>query len=254
MGPQHMLPAMSPSSSTTTFSVTSSASTTATSSFESPVAIAKSQLALLQCPAASTSERSPTPARPSFNSQVTNDRLRESYAVRSPFTMETKIRRDRKSIFKELDMDDPSPVSPSLAATLPSGLASPSLDESFKGLGMRKSGTGSSTLSIPQMREASIVSAPTSPIESGHGRPKKSLSVRNPPSTRAVSFNTPHRAVTSIAPTREEPLIEETETAERGAPKRKWFVLSRPKLKTATSAPPPTLRSLAGGTPTRRNR
>lgn len=55
----------------------------------------------------------PPPARPKFNHQYTSDRLREGLQTPPPFSMASNIRRDRKSIFKELglDADDPADVS-----------------------------------------------------------------------------------------------------------------------------------------------
>ncbi|KEY64791.1 hypothetical protein S7711_08070 [Stachybotrys chartarum IBT 7711] len=81
--------------------------------------------ALSSSQGADTSCRAASPprllTRPHFHHQITSDRLREgARAGKPPFTMNTKIRRGRRSIFKELGLDDhdcasshPLPPSPS---------------------------------------------------------------------------------------------------------------------------------------------
>ncbi|KAH7326621.1 hypothetical protein B0I35DRAFT_139937 [Stachybotrys elegans] len=64
---------------------------------------------------------SPSPARPQFHHQITSDRLRESSRVWiPPFAMNTKIRKGRRSIFKELGLDDDRACDPSAAPHSPS--------------------------------------------------------------------------------------------------------------------------------------
>ncbi|CAM1507116.1 Fc.00g067570.m01.CDS01 [Cosmosporella sp. VM-42] len=54
------------------------------------------------------------PVRPRFNSQVTADRLRASSALHTPpFKMGGNIRKGRRSVFKELGLDDDSSNAPS---------------------------------------------------------------------------------------------------------------------------------------------
>ncbi|KAK1771452.1 hypothetical protein QBC33DRAFT_554620 [Phialemonium atrogriseum] len=45
------------------------------------------------------------PTRPSFHHQYTSDRLREGFQRPPPLSMASNIRKDRKSIFKELGLD-----------------------------------------------------------------------------------------------------------------------------------------------------
>ncbi|KAL7922730.1 hypothetical protein ACQKWADRAFT_77512 [Trichoderma austrokoningii] len=55
------------------------------------------------------SSTSAHPARPSFNSQRTQDRLREGEGLYSMlFRTDSNLRRGRKSIFKETGLDDDS--------------------------------------------------------------------------------------------------------------------------------------------------
>ncbi|KAG5982663.1 hypothetical protein E4U55_001545 [Claviceps digitariae] len=59
----------------------------------------------LQVPGAS----SPGPVRPKFNSHLTSDRLREGAGLYLPplfQALRSNIRKDRVSVFKELDLDD----------------------------------------------------------------------------------------------------------------------------------------------------
>lgn len=50
-------------------------------------------------------QRPTPPERPCFNSQITSDRIKESSKF-VPFTMSGKIRKGRKSIFREIGLED----------------------------------------------------------------------------------------------------------------------------------------------------
>ncbi|CAI4217144.1 unnamed protein product [Parascedosporium putredinis] len=49
----------------------------------------------------------PRPVRPKFNSMLTSDRLREGSLIRTQSFMTTgKVKKNRKSVFRELGLDD----------------------------------------------------------------------------------------------------------------------------------------------------
>ncbi|KAF5026503.1 hypothetical protein F66182_1425 [Fusarium sp. NRRL 66182] len=93
------------------------------------------------------------PARPRFNSQRTSDRLRESQIfLPLQFKMGGAIRKGRRSIFKEVglenDLDFPSSSSSSASASAPTLLPSQQLDTQDNGKGL--SDTTSNILQPPK--------------------------------------------------------------------------------------------------------
>lgn len=263
------LPFLTPSSTASTAATSNSPPRPNTSAFQSPLTLAHERFQL-QCPDATNSVPNLcVPSRPSFNASLTNDRLREGYGAidtckLQPRRMESRIQKGRQSIFKELDLDDPSPISPSLGpCQIPEGSISPT-QCFFSTLATNpktfKKPNGAANLSIPPTNPLSAASAPTSPT---FPVPKRGFSMRTI-GTRAISFNLPPRSGTSLESSDEpgqgaRPGYRRV-SGDRTPPgtegdassvktRRRWW--SRPKLKTTNSAPPPTLRNFISGSPTK---
>lgn len=62
----------------------------------------------------------PRPTRPKFNSMLTSDRLRESYLFRDPARTPDPLAKPRRSVFREVGLDDDD-ASPAQTPSTPPG-------------------------------------------------------------------------------------------------------------------------------------
>ncbi|KAK3390762.1 hypothetical protein B0H63DRAFT_557672 [Podospora didyma] len=159
---------------------------------------------LSKCP--SDPDESPsTPSRPRFHHQYTNDRIREGSGRPPSFSMVGKIRKDRKSVFKELGLDTEELVESYLTEKEfgeLTGLPSPSTARNSEQDRETESDDGKAETGRPSRYDDSQ-SAPTSP--------------RSPASQKSSS--SPWYA--KLAPGR------------------------RPRIRSASSAPPPGMSSFS---------
>ncbi|KAK4251401.1 hypothetical protein C7999DRAFT_37727 [Corynascus novoguineensis] len=143
--------------------------------------------------------------RPRFHHRCTEDRIREGSRTPPSFYMARKITRERKSIFRELGLDTDDPTGP------------PSNEHKF----------GEPT---------GLSSHPASPHSLDQGNQKADDKTENVAGTR---------------PTQQEhdnPVQSRSEPASPSAPQRPWYSrlprVRRPRIKSVSSAPPPSISTL----------
>lgn len=152
------------------------------------------------------------PIRPQFNCHSTSDRLREGSGLRtSPFLMANKLKKDRKSVFKELGLDDdfgedcPS-VAPTLHHPQSCSLGSGKEAGEITGRGSRRRGS-----------KDKLEDEDDSSRREGEG--SEQLPSAAPPQQSTVATSRPWYSKLSTT-------------------------YRRPRMKTASSAPPPTVSGL----------
>ncbi|KAB5572591.1 hypothetical protein GE09DRAFT_1269550 [Coniochaeta sp. 2T2.1] len=143
------------------------------------------------------------PVRPKFHHHNTNDRLRESSSRPPSFSMISNIRKDRRSMFKELGLDTDGHT------TYTNGI----IDKEFAEL------TGLASASTDRTSESNSERAPR-----GDGRPQDAQSPRG-----INNNNNQDASPQSATSTGSKPWYSRLVTGRR------------PRIKTAASAPPPTM-------------